>query len=75
MVRLKARRNYLLDCLKNIFQFLMVRLKDSSDKDILQVFTDISIPYGAIKSKIFIHIIARNTRFQFLMVRLKDISL
>ena len=31
-----------------VFQFLMVRLKDTNTKKI-QAFIDISIPYGAIK--------------------------
>ena len=35
--------------LKIKFQFLMVRLK-GNDADVLNLFTEISIPYGAIKS-------------------------
>ena len=48
----------------------MVRLK-GSDKEILQVFTDISIPYGAIKSHNSNFKICVSILFQFLMVRLK----
>ena len=49
----------------------MVRLKDSYLYFVLN-YVHISIPYGAIKSKIKIILAKEGLKFQFLMVRLKE---
>ena len=50
MVRLKVNPNSTLFLSISAFQFLMVRLKERSKVVIYKVNSDISIPYGAIKS-------------------------
>jgi len=49
----------------------MVRLKETNNLDIIN-FYKISIPYGAIKSKLITNLIQEKYPFQFLMVRLKE---
>ena len=49
----------------------MVRLKDSLYQTDRR-FTDVSIPYGSIKSRITDLAVSMILRFQFLMVRLKE---
>jgi len=70
MVRLKASVKTELDVIINLFQFLMVRLKDFLSIKAVH-FTLISIPYGAIKSNHLTAHFFKHLTFQFLMVRLK----
>ena len=49
MVRLKVMQPIQINVQVNIFQFLMVRLKDRLAAHLFQFF-GISIPYGSIKS-------------------------
>ena len=51
MVRLKETPLLKYGITISAFQFLMVRLK-ANDAEILNLFQDISIPYGAIKRDI-----------------------
>ena len=71
MVRLKVQMCYIFARCVTRFQFLMVRLKEWF-VEFTCMHTNISIPYGAIKSNssnvIFFHLFI----FQFLMVRLKE---
>jgi len=52
------------------FQFLSVRLKGDPSSAFLPC-TDISIPFGAIKSESLLEFIQTLSEFQFLSVRLK----
>ena len=70
MVRLKGLSYKILFLELSSFQFLMVRLKETNNLDIIN-FYKISIPYGAIKSKLITNLIQEKYPFQFLMVRLK----
>ncbi len=56
-----------------LFQFLLVRLKDTT-RQLLMVMQNISIPFGAIKRSDQIEINKVIYEFQFLLVRLKVFS-
>ena len=71
MVRLKGIVQFLCFGRPFLFQFLMVRLKGLG-KHRKNNSSNISIPYGAIKSTLTRKINTRLEIFQFLMVRLKD---
>jgi len=73
MVRLKAIHVPFGKTPNFSFQFLMVRLK-AFIYQFFQIRSDISIPYGAIKSNQVGGFRYATSVFQFLMVRLKDIK-
>ncbi len=70
MVRLKVTYLKRYTLISLLFQFLMVRLKENWVEPPSWHMT-ISIPYGAIKRKIFLQGTGGVGKFQFLMVRLK----
>ena len=57
-----------------LFQFLMVRLKAKSIQHAQPHCSEVSIPYGTIKSGMRVPIALSASWFQFLMVRLKASS-
>ncbi len=71
MVRLKDSKKNESSKILELFQFLMVRLKENQEQDAVSR-KKISIPYGAIKSLLSKSFEINKIQFQFLMVRLKE---